>query len=126
MSDLFQQWLDAKAAEKAATDNRRDIEDELLKQFNPEFLEGSKKYNIDGYSLKVTKRVSRKVNADELQTLAAEAGLSDHLSSLFRWSPAINMAQWKAADQNITDKLLPAITITPARPSVAIERKIEE
>ena len=47
-----------------------------------------------------------KVNSDKLQELAAEHGLTDHLPSLFRWKPEINMTVWKAADASITTPLL--------------------
>jgi hypothetical protein len=65
-------------------------------------------------------RINRKVDADKLQAIAAEAGLTEHLSSLFRWKPEIAMSAWKAASPNITTPLLDAITATPGRPSFTI------
>ena len=53
--------------------------------------------------------------------LAAEHGLTDHLSTLFRWKPEINMAIWKAADESITKPLAAAITAKPGRPSFTID-----
>jgi hypothetical protein len=55
--------------------------------------------------------------------LAAEAGLSDHLGSLFRWKPEINATAWKQADNSITNPLLGAITSTPGRTSFSITFK---
>lgn len=120
---LYTAWLEAKAAEKSAVEARRLIEDQLLAEYAPEPFEGVKSISADGYNLKLTGRMTRKVDGDALQELAAEAGLSDHLGSLFRWTPSINMAAWKAADQSITEQLLGAITTKPSRASFLIEKE---
>jgi hypothetical protein len=57
---------------------------------------------------------------EELQQLAAEHGLSDHLSSLFKWTPSIVSDQWESADPSITTPLLDAITTTANRPTFKI------
>lgn len=120
---LYQDWIAAKADEAAATKRRRDIEDQLVKQFQiPEGHEGTKNLEADSFKIKIEGRINRKVNADKLQELAAEHGLTDHLASLFRWKPEINMTVWKAADASITTPLLDAITATPGRPSFTITK----
>ena len=127
MTPLFeniQLWIEAKAAEAAAIKQRREMEDKLVKQFDiPENLDGAKNIDADAYKIKIEGRINRKVNADKLQELAAEHGLTDHLSSLFRWKPEIAMTAWKAADSAITTPLLDAITATPGRPSFTITVK---
>ena len=127
MTPLFkniQLWIEAKAAESAAIKQRREIEDKLVKQFDiPENLDGTKNIDADTFKIKIEGRINRKVNADKLQELAAEHGLTDHLSSLFRWKPEIAMTAWKAADASITTPLLDAITATPGRPSFTITVK---
>ena len=127
MTPLFeniQLWIEAKAAEAAAIKQRREIEDKLVKQFDiPENLDGTKNIDADTFKIKIEGRINRKVNADKLQELAAEHGLTDHLSSLFRWKPEIAMTAWKAADSSITTPLLDAITATPGRPSFTITAK---
>jgi hypothetical protein len=118
---LYQQWLDAKAAEKAAMDDRRTIEDQLVKVLSiPKNLDGTQNVEADGYKVKIVGRLDRKVNSDKLQDLAAEFGLTEHLSSLFRWKPEINASAWKSADPRITEPLLDAITSTNGRPSFTI------
>ena len=120
---IYQQWLNAKQIEAAAIKTRRDIEDQLVKQFDiPENLEGTKNLEADSFKIKIEGRINRKVNADKLQELAAEHGLTEHLSSLFRWKPEIAMTAWKAADASITTPLLDAITATPGRPSFTITK----
>lgn len=117
----YQDWINAKANEAAATKARRAIEDRLVKALGiPETLDGTMNAEADGFKIKIEGRINRKVNADKLQELAAEHGLGEHLSSLFRWKPELNMALWKAADKAITAPLLDAITATAGRPSFTI------
>lgn len=121
---LYQEWLDAKETERAAIERRRYIEDELRVRFDvPETLEGTENIDDEGFTVKIVGRIDRKVDSDLVQELAAEAGLSEHLSSLFRWKPELNMAAWKAADESITRPLAGAITAKPGRPSFQITRK---
>jgi hypothetical protein len=123
-ASIYQQWLDAKAAETAATKTRRDLEDAMVKTFGvAETLEGTLNFDADTYKVKIEGRINRKINADKLQELAAENGLSDHLASLFRWKPEINAFAWKAAKPEITTPLLDAITATPGRPSFTITKE---
>jgi hypothetical protein len=121
---LFAQWLDAKAAEKKAMDERRTIEDQLVKALNiPNTLDGTQNVEADGFKVKIVGRLDKKVNSDKLQDLAAEYGLTEHLSSLFRWKPEINASAWKSADPRITDPLQDAITTTNGRPSFTITKE---
>ena len=124
MMTLHLRWLEAKEAERAAIEKRRLIEDELVQQLRVNSAhEGSQSFDIDGYQVKVTCRIDRKVDADMVQELAAEHGLSEHLASLFRWKPELNMSAWKAADESITRPLAGAITAKPGRPSFTITKK---
>lgn len=121
---IYQEWLEAKETERAAIERRRAIEDELRTRFEvPEDLEGTQSIDDDGFTLKIVGRIDRKVDADAVQELAAEHGLSEHLPRLFRWKPELNMAAWKAADESITRPLAGAITAKPGRPSFQITRK---
>lgn len=123
---LYQEWLTSKAAEKTAQDKRREIEDKLIELLAIDSAkEGTQKAEVDGFEVKAVCRFNRSINADLLQEVAAEYGLSDHLGSLFRWKPEINAAAWKAAKPEILEPLMAAITAKPGRPSFTIE-KIEE
>jgi len=123
-ASIYQQWLNAKAIETAAIKTRRDLEDAMVKTFGvAETLEGTLNFDADTYKVKIEGRINRKINADKLQELAAEHGLSDHLASLFRWKPEINAFAWKAAKPEITTPLLDAITATPGRPSFTITKE---
>jgi len=121
---LYQQWLDAKAAEKAAVADRRTIEDQLVKALSiPKNLDGTQNVQDEGFKIKVVGRLDKKVNSAKLQDLAAEYGLTDHLSSLFRWTPEVNVIAFESADPRITAPLLEAITTTNGRPSFTITKE---
>lgn len=126
VATLSQEWLELKELEKQATENRRKVEDKLLSLLSiPETLDGTENFELEsGYKVKIVGRMVRKVDADKLQELAAEHGLSEHLSSLFRWSADINSAVWKATSESITNPLLDAITTKAGRPSFTITKEI--
>jgi len=115
MKNLYEKWIEAKVAEDFAKEVRRELEDKIILERPDE----------TGFSVKITERINRKVNSDLLQEIAAENGLTDHLSSLFRWKAEVNSKDWKAADKKITDPLSDAITSTPGRASFKVERIIE-
>ena len=122
MEQMAAEWLEAKEAERVAIEKRRDLEDAMRKAASiRDDVEGTETLALDGFKVKVVGRIDRKVDADKVQELAAEFGLTDHLSTLFRWKPEINMAIWKAADESITKPLAAAITAKPGRPSFTIE-----
>ena len=124
LADLSAQWIAAKDAEKAAQDTRRVIEDRMLSLIGlPEAFEGTESAAAPGFKIKLVGRLNHRIDSDKLQEIAAENGLTDHLSSLFRWKPEINVRSWKAADESITTALLEAITTTPGRPSFSIEHQ---
>ena len=124
MTTLYQRWLDAKKLETAAVTERRQLEDLMVVTFAiPKDLDGTVKHAIDGYVIKTEGRINKKIDADKLQVLAAEAGLSEHLSSLFRWKPEINAKAWGAAADAVTQPLLGAITSTPGRPTFTITKE---
>jgi hypothetical protein len=124
LNELSQLWLAAKQAEADATADRRKIEDRIKSLVGvAENLEGTETVDPDQFTIKIVGRIDRKVDGDKVQELAAEFGLTEHLASLFRWKPEINMAVWKAADEAITKPLAAAITAKPGRPSFTITRK---
>lgn len=121
---IYDSWLYAKEKERIAVADRRKLEDLMVAEFKiPENFEGTKNINVDEFEIKIEGRITKKVDSDKLQELAAEHGLTDHLASLFRWKPEINAANWNRADSNITAPLLGAITSTSNRPTFKITEK---
>ena len=121
MREIIAAWLEAKQFETQAVARRRELEDQLtlMLKLDPH-AEGSKTHKPEGFIVKTTQRLNRKIDADKLQELATEAGLDDYLGQLFRWKPELNAKEWRAASEAITAPLMPAITTTPGRPSYSI------
>lgn len=121
LSELSELWIDAKEQEKKAIAYRRKIEDKILSLVGfAENHEGTEIAEPEGYTVKITGRMTRRVDSNKLQEIAAEHGLTAHLSELFRWKPEINLRAWRNADEAITRPLAGAITTTPGRASVSI------
>jgi hypothetical protein len=119
---LIEQWIIAKAEENAAIEQRRGLEDLILRTLHVDpAIEGST--TVAG--IKIAARLNHRVNGDLLQELATEAGMESHLSTLFRWKPEINLTKWRDASVEITKVLAPAITTTPGRPSFSVAKKGE-
>ena len=124
LATLSAEWLIAKQQETDATARRRDIEDHMAKLAAvPADLDGTASLEAGQYAIKITGRIERKVDAEQLQAIAIEHGLMDHLSSLFRWKPELNLSAWRAADPAIVRPLADAITAKPGRPSFKITAK---
>lgn len=123
--DLARQWIDAKQDEAIAVAKRRHLEDRLVELLDLDAAkEGTTNASTEqGHAIKIVSRLNRKVDAEKLQDLAIEAGLTEHLPSLFRWSADINAAAWKAAASSITTPLLGAIETKPGRPTFTITKK---
>ena len=125
LDDLAARWVDAKQDEAIAVARRRTIEDRLVELLELDAAkEGTETAKTEGgYTIKTVSRLNRKVDAERLQDLAIEAGLTEHLPSLFRWSADINASAWKAASPAITSPLLGAIETKPGRPTFTITKK---
>ena len=124
LQTLSADWLRHKTDEEKSTTERRKIEDQMVKLLAiADNFEGTETAEPEGFVVKISGRIDRKVDGDKLQALAAEAGLSDHLATLFRWKPELNMAVWKTTDQAITKPLADAITAKPGRASFKITIK---
>lgn len=123
-SELLDEWLRAKESERVAQERRREIEDQLTAEIGlSEGDESARTIEAEGYRVKVTPRVNRTVNADNLRDLAVENGLEDHIERLFRWKAEISLSAWRNTDASITAPLADAVTAKPGRPSFSIERK---
>ena len=123
---IYQRWMEAKQIEASAIEERRSLEDQMIMEASiPSDFNGTKNFIALGYKIKVEGRINRKIDAEKLQDIANESGLTEHLSSLFRWKPEINTKVWNAADEAVTRPLLDAITSTPGRPTFTITKETE-
>jgi hypothetical protein len=126
LQKLARDWLEFKRVEERAVEDRRRIEDRIKSLVGvADDQEGSTTAKPEGFTVRITGRIDRKVDADKVQELAAEYGLTDHLGQLFRWKPEINVTAWRAADPSITRPLADAITTKPSRASFKITQDEE-
>lgn len=126
LQKLARDWLEFKRVEERAVDDRRKIEDRIKSLVGvADDQEGTTTAKPEGFTVRIIGRIDRKVDADKVQELAAEYGLTDHLGQLFRWKPEINVTAWRAADPSITRPLADAITTKPSRASFKITKDEE-
>jgi hypothetical protein len=121
LQKLARDWLEYKRVEERAVEDRRKVEDRIKSLVGvADQEEGTITAKPDGFTVRITGRLDRKVDADKVQELAAEFGLTEHLGQLFRWKPEVNMTAWRSADESITRPLADAITTKAARASFKI------
>ena len=121
LQKLSGEWLEAKEAERDATERRRLIEDEMVRLIGIEQTdEHTRKVEADPFTIKIACRINRKVDGDMAQEIAAEHDMQDHLALLFRWKPELSMTAWNGVGDNVKQVFSRAITATPGRPSFTI------
>lgn len=121
LQKLSVEWLEAKEAERDATERRRLIEDEMVRLIGIEQTdEHTRKVEADPFTIKIACRINRKVDGDMAQEIAAENDMQDHLGLLFRWKPELSMTAWNGVGDNVKQVFSRAITATPGRPSFTI------
>ena len=121
LQKLSVEWLEAKEAERDATERRRLIEDEMVRLIGVEQTdEHTRKVEANPFTIKIACRINRKVDGDMAQEIAAENDMQDHLGLLFRWKPELSMTAWNGVGDNVKQVFARAITATPGRPSFTI------
>jgi hypothetical protein len=121
LQQLSAEWVEAKEAERDATERRRLIEDEMVRLLEVQPTdEHTRKVEAKPFTIKIACRISRKVDGDMAQEIAAENDMQDHLALLFRWKPELSMTAWNGVGDNVKQVFARAITATPGRPSFTI------
>ena len=121
LQKLSVEWLEAKEAERDATERRRLIGNEMVRLIGIEQTdEHTRKVEADPFTIKIACRINRKVDGDMAQEIAAENDMQDHLGLLFRWKPELSMTAWNGVGDNVKQVFARAITATPGRPSFTI------
>jgi len=121
INDFAQIWMQAKEAERIAIETRRKAEDDFIAMLKLNINQDKIENVTDGvHKIKITTRLTRKVDSDLVQEIAQEYGLTEYLHTLFRWKPEIDLKAWKSVDEVVQNKLAPAITVSAGRPSFNI------
>lgn len=125
LEQLVETWTQCKKAEQMSIETRRKIEDRITEflELDPK-TEGTVNLDVSGYKMRIALRRIRKVDTDLVQEVAAEHGLENLLTSLFRWKAEVDTKSWRAAPQEVQNAFSKAITTTAGRPSYSIS--IEE
>ncbi len=117
LAELTVAWRAAKAAEIAATEDRRQIEESIL-TFIPKQDEGT--VTVDDVS--VTYKMTRKVDTQALQ--AAWQSMPEHAQKCFRWKAEVETKELRAVmglDEKAYRIAAEFITTTPAKPAISIK-----
>lgn len=123
LQQLSGEWMEAKEAEREATEKRRLIEDEMCRLLEVQQTdEHTRKVEADPFTIKIACRINRKVDGDLAQEIAAENDMQDHLGLLFRWKPELSMTAWNGVGDNVKQVFARAITASPGRPSFTITK----
>jgi len=116
MKDLCMKFMEAKAREAAAKEERLKVEAELLAAIKPEKLEGTETRATDGFKVSVTSKLSRSLDYDAYQSL----GLPENMSFV-DLKPAINLKNLRMIERLDPALVAQCVTVKPAKPSIKVE-----
>ena len=120
MLDLIKSYIEANAVEAAATEDRVAIGDEIAKQVGA-IEEGSKTVHVDGYKIKTTVVMNRKVDFDALESI----GLKDPPIRLKKELDMVGYRWYAENDKDLFEKIQRTITTTPGRTQIEIKEEIK-
>lgn len=117
---LLIKYLAAKAAETMAIETRVEIGNQIAKELGaPD--EGSKTHNVDGWSVKLTTPMNRKVDWGAFDR--ALQGHKDWPEKTKRELDVAGLRWWQENKPDVYLELSKAITATPGRVSVEVKQE---
>lgn len=119
LAELKTAWIAAKAAETAAQQERRIIEEAILALL-PSKTEGI--VTDKDFGITATFKVTRKVDTEALQRQWGM--LTEHAQKAFKWKAEVDTKQLKALidfDEAAYRHITSFITTTPAKPAISIK-----
>lgn len=125
LEQLAAAWLDAKAAEQAAIERRREIDARiaclmLVKD------EGTSSDTFGAFKVSVTNKLTRTLDGEAVREHWNE--LPELARDAFRWKPELDMKHYRAlesANPAVFATVSRFVTAKPATPAVKVER-VEE
>lgn len=121
LNELKTAWLSAKAAEKAANEERLAVEAAIL-ALMPEKTEGT--VSDDDTGISVSYKVTRSVDTEQLQQDWTRLPLN--VQSAFRWKADLDTKKFKAIQELDTQAfatLALYVTSKPAKPTITVSTK---
>jgi hypothetical protein len=116
-------WREAKAAEQAANALRLEIEAQIVAALPSATHEGTVRAEVEGASIKVTYKNTRRVAAPESLSQSWR-NMTDAQRACFRWEPSVDVKQLRVlqtASPVEYDVLAAYIETRPTKPSVIVE-----
>ena len=116
MKTLCQEYVMAKAREKAAKETRLIVEAALIEAIGPTKLEGTETKATDGFKVSVTSKLTRKLDYGAYQELQLPENMS-----FVDLKPAINLKNLRMVEKLDPALAAQCITSKPAKPALKVE-----
>ena len=121
MTDLYEEWLQAKHQEDVARDRRLEAEAAIVEAHGCKD-EGSQTYKPDGYKVTITGKINRTLDPASWDSVAGK--IPPHLSPV-KYKPTLDTRGLKYLQQNEPDLyriVAEAITAKPGKPAIKVEK----
>ncbi len=116
MKEICQKFMEAKAREAAAKEERLRVEAELLAAIKPEKLEGTETRATDGFKVSVTTKLSRSLDYEKYRSMDLPENMA-----FVDLKPAINLKNLRMIERLDPALVAQCVTTKPAKPSIKIE-----
>ena len=113
---LCREYILAKAKEKAAKEQRLEIESKLVEVFEPSKDEGTETKAIDGFKVSVTSKLNRSLDIDAYHSLNIPGNMA-----FVDFKPQINLKNLRMLERLDPAMVAKCITTKPGKPSIKVE-----
>ncbi|MEG1836586.1 MAG: hypothetical protein RR203_02365 [Synergistaceae bacterium] len=116
----------AKMAEDEAKKKRIALEEELATAIElPNDFEGSRTREVENFKVCVKRSMNIKIDVVKLHEIEERISKED-MDKAFRWKAELNKKPFEALPESTRTVLAEAITKTPGKVSITVEKKSEE
>jgi hypothetical protein len=116
MKELCMKFMEAKAREAAAKEERLRAEAELLAAVKPSKLEGTETRATDGFKVSVTTKLNRSLDFDAYRAMDLPENMA-----FVEFKPSINLKNLRMIERLDPALVAQCVTVKPAKPSIKIE-----
>lgn len=116
MKELCMKYMEAKAREAKAKEDRLTIESALLKEFNPSKEEGTETKAVDGFKVSVTAKLNRVLDFEAYKALQLPENLA-----FVDLKPEINLKNLRVLEKVDPAIVAACITTRPSKPTIKLE-----
>ena len=116
MKDLCMKYMEAKAAEAAAKEERLRAEAELLAVVKPSKLEGTETKATDGFKVSITTKLNRSLDFDAYRAMDLPENMA-----FVDLKPSINLKSLRMIERLDPALVAQCVTVKPAKPSIKVQ-----